>query len=412
LGKAYTYLRVSRTLAQAGRSLFSSMSRRARKGVPSEARVYANVNAERPTSYSDYENSTPPWRAQDDYEVVRKIGRGKYSEVFEGVHSLTRQPCVIKILKPVKVSKIKREIKILQSVCGGPNIITLLDCVQDPVSQTPSLVFEHVNNTEFKQLYPAFRDLDVRFYVYQILKALDFSHSQGIMHRDIKPQNVMIDHKKRQLRLIDWGLAEFYHKRMEYNVRVASRYFKGPELLVGLRDYDYSIDIWSLGCMLAGIIFQKEPFFMGSDNYDQLAKITQVLGTKGLEEYIAKYGVALDREFEGRLPSCHKVDWSSLVTPNNRHLVNSEAIALLDKMLCYDHYMRVTAGEALADPYFASVREEEAKQLVAQAVGLEGLRPSTTAAATAGQFRQTSTMSDATKTSKSGPSFLSAQSQS
>lgn len=65
-----------------------------------------------------------------------------------------------------------------------------------------------------------------------VLQALDYCHSQGVMHRDVKPHNVMIDHETRKLRLIDWGLAEFYHPGQEYNVRVASRYFKGPELLV------------------------------------------------------------------------------------------------------------------------------------------------------------------------------------
>lgn len=63
---------------------------------------------------------------------------------------------------------------------------------------------------------------------------------------------------------------------MEYNVRVASRYFKGPELLVDFQEYDYSLDMWSLGCMFAGMIFKKEPFFHGSDNYDQLLKISKV----------------------------------------------------------------------------------------------------------------------------------------
>lgn len=368
--------------------------RRARKGAPSEARVYANVNAERPPAYSDYENSVIQWRAQDDYEVVRKIGRGKYSEVFEGIHSINRQPCVIKILKPVKVSKIKREIKILQSVCGGPNIITLLDCVQDPVSKTPSLVFEYVNNTEFRTLYPTFTDYDVRFYMYQILKALDYCHSQGIMHRDVKPHNVMIDHKKRILRLIDWGLAEFYHRKMEYNVRVASRYFKGPELLVGLRDYDYSLDIWSLGCMFAGIIFQKEPFFMGADNYDQLAKITQLLGTQGLEDYITKYGIRLDSEFEGLLPKHEKVPWETLVTPRNKHLANPAAIALLDKMLCYDHYYRPTAAEAMADPYFETIRKEEEK----------GAGPQSTAGAVGASPVNMSVAAEATTTSSAAPS--------
>jgi casein kinase II subunit alpha len=213
---------------------------------------------------------------QDDYEVIRKIGRGKYSEVFAGMNVANNSKCVIKILKPVKKKKIKREIKILQNLCGGKNIIQLLDVVFDSQSKTPSLIFEHINNTDFKQLYPTFVDYDVRYYLFELLKALDYCHSRGIMHRDVKPHNVMIDHEKRELRLIDWGLAEFYHPGQEYNVRVASRYFKGPELLVDFQEYDYSLDMWSLGCMFAGMIFKKEPFFHGQDNYDQLVRIAKV----------------------------------------------------------------------------------------------------------------------------------------
>ncbi|KAJ8926886.1 hypothetical protein NQ314_020737 [Rhamnusium bicolor] len=122
--------------------------------------------------------------------------------------------------------------------------------------------------------------------------------------KDVKPHNVMIDHENRKLRLIDWGLAEFYHPGQEYNVRVASRYFKGPELLVDYQMYDYSLDMWSLGCMLASMIFRKEPFFHGHDNYDQLVRIAKVLGTEELFEYLDKYHIELDPRFNdilGRL---------------------------------------------------------------------------------------------------------------
>lgn len=86
-------------------------------------------------------------------------------------------------------------------------------------------------------------------------------------------------------------------------MRVASRYFKGPELLVDLQDYDYSLDLWSLGCMVAGIIFRREPFFHGHDNYDQLVKIARVLGTDDLFSYLSKYDLELDSNFDGKLVS-------------------------------------------------------------------------------------------------------------
>lgn len=120
------------------------------------------------------------------------------------------------MLKPVKKKKIKREIKILQNLSGGPNVVALLDVVRDSQSKTPSLIFEYVNNTDFRSLYPKFVDYDVRYYILELLKvceakvcsvssrfadmhkALDFCHSKGIMHRDVKPHNVMIDHEKRK----------------------------------------------------------------------------------------------------------------------------------------------------------------------------------------------------------------------
>eukprot|EP01126_Amoeba_proteus_P040131 TRINITY_DN4267_c0_g1_i8.p1 TRINITY_DN4267_c0_g1~~TRINITY_DN4267_c0_g1_i8.p1 ORF type:complete len:366 (-),score=65.36 TRINITY_DN4267_c0_g1_i8:127-1224(-) len=343
---------------------------RSLRRLRNRARVYVDVNQSKPQEYWDYENFTISWQnCVDNYEIVRKIGRGKYSEVFKGVIVKDDGPspqeettaggessdfqevdCVIKILKPVKKKKIQREVKILQNLQGGTNIISLLNVIKDPKTNTPSLIFEYVDNVDFKFLYPILTDYDIRFYINELLKALDYAHSNGIMHRDVKPHNVMIDHRKRQLRLIDWGLAEFYHKDQEYNVRVASRYFKGPELLVDMQDYDYSLDMWSLGCMFVGIIFHKEPFFRGNDNRDQLAKIVHVLGTEEFDNWMDKYGLTIS--FRNLLGKHEPKPWTTFVAPENVHLSNSDAIDFADKLLRYDPQERLTAQEAMLHPYF------------------------------------------------------------
>ena len=91
--------------------------------------------------------------------------------------------------------------------------------------------------------------------MYKLLTALEYAHSNGIMHRDVKPLNIMYDQVSKNLKLIDWGLAEFYIPNQSYNVRVATRYYKSPELLVEDTKYHYSMDIWSAGCTMAEIIF-------------------------------------------------------------------------------------------------------------------------------------------------------------
>lgn len=118
-------------------------------------------------------------------------------------------------------------------------------------------------------------------------------------------------------------------------MRVASRYFKGPELLVDFQEYDYSLDLWSLGCMFAGIIFRKEPFFHGQDNVDQLVRIAKVLGTDDLFEYLERYDLVLDSNFNGVLGRHAKKPWTKFVTAENQHLISEEALDFVDQLLRY-----------------------------------------------------------------------------
>ena len=124
-----------------------------------------------------------------------------------------------------------------------------------------------------------------------------------------------------------------------------------------MRDYDYSLDLWSLGCMFAGMIFHIQTFFPGQDNYDQLVKITQIMGTEGLLNYLNKYDLQLDHQYQGLIKNCPRQPWSQFITNANRHVAHEDAIDLLDHLLVYDHQKRFTAQEAMAHRYFDSVRQ-------------------------------------------------------
>ncbi|KAK9490423.1 kinase-like domain-containing protein [Lipomyces doorenjongii] len=270
------------------------------------ARTYSYVNDRMRAAYSDYDTM-----GRDRNYEIESIRNFRGSEYYD------QQICIIKVLKPVKKKKIKREVKILQNLAGGPNVIHLHGVVRDAESRTPSLVFEYVNNIDFRILYPRFTDNDIRYYIYELLKALDFCHSKGIMHRDVKPHNVMIDH-----RLIDWGL-----------------------------EYDYSLDMWSLGAMFASMIFRKEPFFHGNSNTDQLVKIARVLGTDALNAYLEKYYIELDPQYDELIGRYARKPWQRFVNANQKY-ISPEALDFLDKLLRYDHQERLTAKEAMEHDYF------------------------------------------------------------
>jgi casein kinase II subunit alpha len=335
----------------AGRAIQRANPRYATETV---SRVYADANARRGPAWYDCEfdvAGSPP----DPYEISKWIGTGKYSDVFVGYRGERR--VALKVLKAVRPQKYKREIKILQNLKGGPNIVELVEVVEHPVSHQYTLVFEYVDNQEPAILYPHLTDYGARHYLYQLMRALRYSHKRGVMHRDVKPQNIMYDQRTHQLRLIDWGLAEFYHPQQRYNIHVASRHFKAIELLVDYQCYDYSVDIWAFGVTMGAILINRNPLFRGNDDFDMVAKIAHVLGRADLDAYLAKYGIEIPEPMArglAKAPRARK-DFAQLF---KGRLATPDAVDLVDLCLRYDHMARITADEALEHPYFAPIRRD------------------------------------------------------
>lgn len=162
-------------------------------------------------------NLTYNWGALSDYRLIRKVGAGAFGSVYLGVNVNTFEKVVVKIFTDKRGKKERhrmKEIAILHDVCGGPNIVKLVDILhtsKDPNS--PIMVFDYAQQSlnDAHLLYPLLSDHDVRFYMFELLKAIAFLHDhRGIMHRDLKPDNIIINHAKRKLTLIDVGISKYY----------------------------------------------------------------------------------------------------------------------------------------------------------------------------------------------------------
>ena len=156
---------------------------------------------------------------QNTFKKLRQVGKGVFSQVYEGINALNDEKVAIKVLKPIKEQKIRREAKILEAVKGGPNIIELIAVVKDPETEHSTFVMEFIDTPDknLRKIKHKFSAEDVRYYMYQLLKALDYANSKGVMHRDVKPANIAIDHANHKLYLLDWGNSEFYHPGQQFN---------------------------------------------------------------------------------------------------------------------------------------------------------------------------------------------------
>ncbi|KAH8850888.1 Cyclin-dependent kinase 20 [Schistosoma japonicum] len=194
---------------------------------------------------------------------------------------------------------------------------------------------------------PPLTEAQSKCYMLMILKGVEVMHSNGIMHRDLKPANLLIS-SKGVLKIADFGLARVFENNNErlYSHQVATRWYRAPELLYGAKKYTNSVDLWAIGCIF-GELLNSSPLFPGENDIEQLWFVVRVLGTPSEDVW---------PEVK-ELPDYNKISFNLCETiPFEEVLPDGsvEAINLIRKFLVYPPHQRITASEALKDPYFTT----------------------------------------------------------
>lgn len=315
-----------------------------------------------------------------ELELRRFIDSGRFSNVYEAKIGGS-QPCVCKVLKPdVLDTKILREVDILERCDDIEGVIHLLGIIKNDKSRSVGLIFESVGEnyqwlshkgrppnvkSELKSELESSNPLskqEIKYYMHRLLLTLQKIHRRGIMHRDVKPRNVIIDRVSRALKLIDFGHADILLAGKQYSNRVSSRSFKAPELLFDYRCYDGAIDVWACGCLFAGLIFKLEPFFYARPdpmNLGVISTVSRLAGSDTLLVWAKKWGIRMSdkqRRTVGRHP---RVPLEHFRNEENKELACDQAIDLIKNMIEVDHSKRYTVDACLNHPYFDGMGVED-----------------------------------------------------
>ncbi|XVF09519.1 hypothetical protein REPUB_Repub07fG0100400 [Reevesia pubescens] len=291
----------------------------------------------------------PSKKVADRYLKREVLGEGTYGVVYKAIDTKTGQTVAI---KKIRLGKQKegvnftalREIKLLKEL-KDPNIIELIDAF--PHKGNLHLVFEFMET----DLEAVIRDrniflspADIKSYIQMTLKGLAFCHKKWVLHRDMKPNNLLIG-SNGQLKLADFGLARIFGSPdRKFTHQVFARWYRAPELLFGTKQYGAGVDVWAAACIFAELLLRR-PFLQGTSDIDQLGKI------------FAAFGTPISSQWPDMIYLPDYVEYQYVPAPPLRSLfpmASDDALDLLSKMFTYDPKARISVQQALEHRYFSS----------------------------------------------------------
>lgn len=297
------------------------------------------------------------------YQKLAKIGEGTYGVVYKAKDVQTNKIVALKKirLKPEEEgvpSTAIREIALLKELYHV-NVVQLLDVIHTSTKLT--LVFEHCD-TDLKKIMDSRngKPLDpetAKLYLYQMFQGIAYIHKNKILHRDLKPQNLLIN-EDNVLKVCDFGLARGFGVPINaYTDEVVTLWYRPPDVLLGYKNYDTGVDIWSIGCIFGEMILGK-PMFLGKNEADQLDKIFSVIGTPKEKDFP---WLKESPEWNNGTNTTFKCYLQQDLKKAFPQINDDDAYDLLEKILVFDQDKRISAKEAVKHKYFNSIIDKVQK---------------------------------------------------